>query len=300
MKILITGASGLLGKSLLETIPEKHLIGATYNKNWQLHSEKTTWYHLNTKSRSDVFDIFDLIKPNVVIHCASIGSVDYAEYHYQAVRNVNVGGLSHVIDACKGCKSKLVYISTNAVFSGKHPPYHEKSPLEPVNAYGVIKREAERLVQDTAEKWLIIRPFMLYGWPFPGGRTNWANKIVNVLEQQEESLKLVDDVIWMPTYAPDCAKTIWKLLFQKEVDKEIFNVAAPERATLYEFGLKACDVFGLEKNLLKPVRTRFFDSGKKLASRPKDATYDLVKLSQEGFMLSDLKTGLEKMKAVRK
>jgi len=298
VKILITGASGLLGKSLIETASKDCELSATYNKNWQNHTEDVIWYHLNVKNRSDVFDVFDLVKPNAVIHCASIGSVDYTEDHYQSVRDINVGGLNHVVDAANGYKSKVVYISTNAVFSGKQPPYNENSPLEPVNAYGTIKREAERLVRDTAEKWLIIRPFMLYGWPYPGGRTNWAADIVNRLGN--ESIDLVDDITWMPTLGQDCADVIWKLLSQ-EIDKEVFNVASPERATLYQFGLKVCDVFGLEKNLLRPVESKFFSVGSAVkAKRPKDTTYDLMKLAEHGFMLSDIKTGLEKMKEAQK
>jgi dTDP-4-dehydrorhamnose reductase len=298
MKILITGGSGLLGKSLLETSPKDHALSLTYNKNWQSHSKQAAWYHLDIKSRSDVFELFELVRPNIVIHCASIGSVDYTEDHYQPVRDVNVSGLSHVIDAANGYKSKVVYISTNAVYSGKHPPYSENSPLEPVNAYGTIKREAERLVRSNAKKWLIIRPFMLYGWPYYGGRTNWAVKIIDDLKDSKKSLKLVDDVIWQPTYAPDCAAAIWQLLFQKE--NEIYNVASPEHVTLYQFGLKVCEVFDLKSNLLKSVQSEYFSVGEGvLAKRPEDTSYDLVKLSNEGIMLSDIKTGLEKMKAAK-
>jgi dTDP-4-dehydrorhamnose reductase len=295
-KILITGASGLLGKSLLETASERHTHTLTYNKNWQVNGPQAIWYHLDIKDRSSVFEIFDLVKPNVVIHCASIGGVDYTEDHYQEVRDVNVGGLNHIIDASNGYRSKLVYISTNAVYSGKLPPYNEKSPLEPVNSYGVIKREAENLVRSMADKWLIFRPFMLYGWSYLGGRTNWAETIVKGLGSGLKSFHLVNDVIWMPTYAPDCAQTILQLI-EKEINKEIYNVASPESATLYEFGLKVCEVFNLEKNLLKPVKSEYFSIGKGvLARRPKDTTYDLVKLTSESIVLSDIRTGLEKMR----
>jgi dTDP-4-dehydrorhamnose reductase len=298
MRVLITGGSGLLGKSLLETKPDDIEVALTWNKNITgVADTLNLWYKLDIKNRSDVFEVFEVFKPNIVIHCASIGSVDYTESHYQEVRDVNVGGLNNVIDAANGYKSRLIYISSNAVFSGKTPPYDEKSPLEPTNAYGVIKREAEGLIRSNAEKWLIFRPFMLYGWPWLGGRINWAVKVIGEL-QLNRMLKLVDDVTWMPTYAPDCASVIWKLLFQKELDKEIFNVASPERATLYQFGLKVCEVFSLEKNLLKPVNSDFFSIGQGAvkAKRPKDTTYDLIKLSRYGFMLSDIRTGLEDMR----
>jgi dTDP-4-dehydrorhamnose reductase len=208
---------------------------------------------------------------------------------YQLTFEVNVTGTKNVIDACNGYKTKIIYVSSNAVFSGNLPPYDEKSPLEPINAYGSIKRQAEQTIRDLARKWLILRPFLMYGWPYPGGRTNWAVKLVENLGNK--SYKLVHDHVWMPTYAKEVAETIWQLSDQ---DHEIYNVAAPESVTLYEFGLKVCEVFDLEKRLIEPVQSDHFPS---IAPRPKDTEYDLVKLSSQGIRLSDIKTGLEKMRA---
>jgi dTDP-4-dehydrorhamnose reductase len=290
MRALITGGSSMLGRYLLKTKPKDvDSLALTWKKNNNgAAGNLNIWYQLDVRNRADVFDIFDLFRPDIVIHCAAIGSVDFAEGDYQPVFDVNVTGTSHVIDACNGYKSKIIYISTNAVFSGNLPPYNEKSPLEPVNSYGVIKRQAEQAIRDTARKWLIIRPFLLYGWPWVGGRTNWAVKLIENLE--DRSYKLVHDHIWQPTYAKEAAETIWQLSDQ---DHEIYNVAAPERASLYEFGLKVCEVFELEKELLNPVQSGYFPG---IAPRPKDTSYDLVKLTGQGIMLSDIKTGLEKMR----
>jgi dTDP-4-dehydrorhamnose reductase len=294
MKILITGGSSLLGKSLIETAPENVSIQATWHQNyvgWQKGWTADRLYRCNITEKSDVELVFSRVQPNVVIHCAAHGSVDYAENNYQEVHNVNVGGTKHVINAANDYSAKIVYISTNAVYDGNNPPYDENSPLEPVNAYGVIKRQAEELIRDTAEKWLIVRPFLLYGWPFSGGRTNWASAIYEKLNNGG-SFKLVADHTWMPTYGRECASAIWKLLFQS--DNEIYNVAAPERATLYEFGLKICDVFSFDRNLIRPVQSEFFMN---MAKRPRDTSYDLIKLSKADIMLSDIRTGLEKMKS---
>jgi dTDP-4-dehydrorhamnose reductase len=291
MKVLITGGSGLLGRYLLKTKPNDAEITLTWHKNINgVANTLDTWHKLDIQNRAAVCDLFEATCPDLVIHCAAVGSVDFAqsESGYQSVFEVNVTGTSHIIDACNGYKSKLIYISTNAVFSGNEPPYNEKSPLEPINFYGVIKRHAEWTVQDTAKKWIIIRPFLLYGWPWPGGRTNWAVKLIQGLG--DKSYKLVHDHIWMPTYAGDVARAIWDLSNQ---DHEIYNVAASERATLYEFGLKICDVFGLEKRLIEPVDSDYFPS---IAPRPSDTTYDLEKLTKTGIMLSDIRTGLEKMR----
>ncbi len=294
MKILITGASGLLGKSLYETASSEYDLYLAYYRNRISPNPVCSFSGaLDICDRDMVFDLFEIAKPNIVIHCASVGSVDWAEDHYLDVRHTNIYGLGNIIDACNSYKSKLVYISSNAVFSGSHPPYHEKSPLEPVNSYGIIKKDAEILVQGEVNKWLIFRPFMLYGWPYPGGRTNWAEYIFKALSVKEnyKVIKLVDDTIWQPTYAPDCAKVIWRLLLYEQ--KRIYNVASSERSTLYQFGLKVCDVFGLEKNWLKPVSSDYFQS---IAKRPVDTSYDLVKLSDLGIVLNDIRTGLERMR----
>lgn len=291
MKVLITGGSGLLGRYLLRTKPKDVEITLTWYENANGVAETlNVWCKLDIRDREAVFDLFEAIRPDLVIHCAAVGSVDYAQNNsgYQSVFDVNVTGANHIIDACNGYKSKLVYISTNAVYAGDCPPYSENSPLKPVNSYGAIKATAERIVMDRARKWLIIRPFLLYGWPWPEGRTNWAVKLIEGLK--DKSYKLVHDHIWQPTYAGDMAAAIWKLSDQ---DREIYNVAAMERATLYEFGLKVCDVFGLEKQLIEPVDSDYFPT---MAPRPKDTTYDLGKLSASGIILSDIRTGLEKMR----
>jgi dTDP-4-dehydrorhamnose reductase len=215
MRVLITGGSSLLGRYLLQTKPQDADIALTWNKNDVNISG--IWYRLDIRNRADVFDTFEVFRPDLVIHCAALGGVDFA----------NVTGTKNVIDACNGYKTKIIYVSSNAVFSGNLPPYDEKSPLEPVNAYGSIKRQAEQTIRDLARKWLIIRPFLMYGWPYPGGRTNWAVKLAETLGNK--SYKLVHDHVWMPTYAKEVAETIWRLSNQ---DHEIYNVAAPERATL--------------------------------------------------------------------
>ncbi len=290
MKVLITGGSGLLGKSLLETVPNDVDMALTWHSNGIISNR---WYRLDIRNEVDVNQIFNIVKPDIVIHCAALGSVDYAKKHYGEVLHVNYIGTQSIVNACNDYNAKIVHISSNAVYSGDEPPYSENSPLGPINAYGIIKRQAEQYVRDIAKNWLIVRPFLLYGWPYKSGRSNWVSTITDRWASSK-SLKLVDDHIWMPTYAPDCAEVIWELL---DCNNETYNVASPERATLYEFGLKVCDVFGLEKNLLKPVSSDYFPS---IAKRPKDTTYDLLKISQRGIMLSDIKTGLEKMKEAKK
>ncbi len=285
MKALITGGSSLLGKALTETKPENIQLEST----WYTSYIKAATHQLNITNKSQVHYVFNRVQPDIVIHCAAIGSVDYAESHYQEVKAVNLTGTENILSAANDYSAKVVFISTNAIFRGTSSPYGEHASRNPINLYGKLKRQAENHVMDS-RNWLVIRPFLLYGWPYSGGRQNWATSIINSLKDEIPVL-MVDDVIWQPTYVNDCAETIWKLL---ETNKEIYHVASVEKATLYNFALKVAKVFNLNAALIQPVHSDHFKS---IAKRPKDTTYDLSKLTGLGIELSDIESGLEKMKA---
>ncbi len=284
MKILITGGSSLLGKYLLLTAPSNADIQATWYTNYV-----SPMHQMDVTNKSQVRYVFDKVQPELVIHCAANGSVDYAERNYQEVQAVNVGGTENILKVARDYEAKVVYISTNAVFEGINPPYSEDSPRQPVNAYGSIKLRAEQAVMGS-KSWVIIRPFMLYGWPWPNGRQNWAT-IVSSKLANGEGLKIVSDCIWQPTYAKDCAEAIWQL---SEMDKEVYNVAAPERVSLYDFALKVVEVWKLNAGLLEPVGSDYFPT---IARRPKDTSYDLKKLDTTGLKLNGVEAGLKQMKA---
>lgn len=285
MQILNIGGTSLLGRYLLKTKPSRvDLIQTWYT------SPKPEMLQLDVTNKSQISYVFERIKPQVVIHCSAVGSVDYTEQHYSETQVVNVFGVANVLKAAQDYKALFVYISSNAVFKGNKPPYNENSFRDPVNRYGSLKRQAEDLVM-SSDNWLIIRPFLLYGWPYVGGRPNWVTTILKKLENKEE-VKLVNDVWWMPTYALDIAHAIWNLI-EDSSPNEVYNVATEDRVTLYEMGLKIAKVWGDDKNLIKPISS---DELKGLAPRPIDTTYDLTKAKKLGLILSPIEEGLRKMR----
>lgn len=286
MKVLITGGSSLLGRALLDTKPEDAQVEATWYTNYV---GPQAGHQLNITDRSQVRYLFDRVQPELVIHCAANGSVDFAEKNYSDAALVNIQGTENILWAARDYYAKVIYISTNAVFDGKQPPYDESSKCHPINAYGSIKRQAEERVMQYRSQWQIIRPFLLYGWPWPGGRPNWATLVIDKLSKAQP-LKLVNDVIWQPTYAQDCAKAIWELSGEAS---GIYHVASSERVTLYEFGQKVAKGWGLDGGLLGPVGSDHFAG---MAPRPRDTTYNLDKIKGLGIGLDGIEAGLSKMK----
>lgn len=281
MNVLITGGSGLLGKSLTETKP----AGVTIKSTWYANFVGAD-YQMDVTNKSQVSYIFNLVRPQLVIHCAANGSVDYAEKNFTDVRAVNVEGVKNVMAAAKDFEARFVFISTNAVYSGDNPPYNETSERRPVNRYGSIKREAEDYVM-SQNNWLIIRPFLLYGWHNKNSRPNWFTTIFQAL-LDNHPLKLVNDVWWQPTSARDCAKAIWLL---SEYKNEVFNVACDDRVTLYDFGLTIAKLWGYgDRDLIEPIASSEL---KGIAPRPVDTTYDLTKLHGAGIELAGIEKGLK-------
>lgn len=286
MRVLVTGGSGLLGKALYETVrPECELTMTWYTNNVGI-----PMVQMDVCNQSQVAYIFDLVKPEVVIHTAAIGSVDFAEKNYEVAHAVNVTGTGNVLAMAKHYKSKFVYISSNAVLDGNNPPYDESSSRVPVNKYGQIKLQAEDLVMSGYDNCLVIRPFLLYGWPWPNGRQNWMTMIENKLSAGGK-MQLVNDVYWQPTLAKDVAQAIWRLVEMSQVN-EIYHIAGPDRITLYQFGKLVCRHFGLDSRLLEPVSYKIYSH---LAPRPLDTTYDISKISQLGISCKSVKDGLKEL-----
>lgn len=286
MKVLITGGSSLLGKALAETRPAGTDIAAT----WFTNHVGVPMYQMDVADKHQVAYIFDRVQPEIVIHCAAVGSVDYAEAHFTEAREINVEGTANVLRGARDCRAKFVYISTNAVFDGEHPPYSETSERQPVNRYGSIKREAEDLVM-AANNWLIVRPFLLFGWTYPNARQNWATTILKNL-MAGKPMALVDDVYWQPTGARDAARAIWQLV-ELSKPNQVYHVASPDRLTLYEFGQMVARAWWLKEELLTPVGAERF---KGLAPRPRDTTYDTGKINSLGITVNSTEQGLKEMK----
>lgn len=278
MKVLVIGGSSLLGRYLYLTKPESVDLTLTWFTNYIEDA-----FHLDVCTKSQVYYVMERAKPDVIIHCAAIGSVDYAEKNYSETRYINVEGVENVLRT----EIPFVYISTNAVFKGDNPPYSEQSDCHPVNCYGSIKRQAELAVMQS-RKWMIIRPFLLYGYPYPKGRQNWLTTILSKLKNGQE-VHLVDDTYWQPTNAEDCALAIWGLIGKWG---EIFHVASDDRVTLFEFGLKVARVFGYDLSLVQPIAS----SSLNIAPRPKDTAFDLSKIHSLGIQLRGVEEGLRGMK----
>jgi len=278
-KILIIGASGLLGSKLYEKLSQHYKVTGAYSTNKQ---EGLHFYDMTNKDST----IFQETKPDIVIHTAGITNVDSCETDKELAYKVNVEGTENIIQGCKLNNSKLIYISTDFVFDGKKGNYKEEDTPNPLSYYGKTKLEAENLVKNSGLGYIIGRVAVLYG-------AKQNNKLVSwCIEQlkKKEYTTLVADHMRTPTLVDDIAEALHILIQNKRTGT--YHIAGSKTLSAFSMGLRIAEEFNFEKKYLKPIMAYKF---KQLAKRPKNSSLNIEKLQAEGVKMSNFTDGLRKI-----
>lgn len=294
MNILITGGTGLLGKSLIETNIYPNNIWAVYfGKYSMVDAPRVAYLNADICDKAALDKIFDKSRPGVVIHMAGIANVDYCEKEYRCAWHLNVDATEIIVELCKKYDVKILFVSTNAVFDGKNAPYSEDDKPCPVNSYGRMKLEGEGIIKASGLRYLLVRPILMYGRNNRNERLNTATWLIQVLKK-EERVNIVNDVYENPLFSRNCAEIMWQLL---EFNKEgVYHIAGRDTVNRYEFAKIIAEVFGLRQDLINSVSSDFFPA---LAVRPRNTSYDTAKIEKElGVKPLGLREGLLLMKAL--
>jgi len=274
MKVLITGGKGLLGSSLIKTGNKTNHLLWTYFKNPpKTHNNNAVYLDLN--NYKGIETVFSDFKPDIVIHTAGNGNVDWCEKNKDQAYTINVSGTKNIVLACRKYNSKIIYISSNAVFDGTSAPYNESSLPNPINFYGHTKIICEHTVKAFMPDHVIVRPILMYGWDSEGERSNPTTWLIKMLKENK-TVKMVDDIYVNPLYAVDCANIIWKIIEKNK--KGTFHLGGRDCINRYEMAIQTARVFGLDERLIEPVKNDYF---KDIAPRPFNTCYDTTKMQKE-------------------
>jgi len=267
MKILVTGANGLLGSYLVtELTNHGHDVIATGKGLCRISISsgpgKMTYHSLDITNAVQVEEIIDLCRPEVIIHAAALTQPDYCETHKAACWEVNVTATRFIIEAARKTGAFLIYVSTDFVFDGKNGPYKETDQPAPVNYYGCSKMVAEKAVMESGLSWSVARTVLVYGNSCSVSRTNiisWAAEKLKL----GEKIRVVNDQFRTPTFTGDLAMGI-RLITEKKATG-IFHLSGKDILTPYDMAIETAELLGLDKNLIEKVDAAVFSQP---ATRP--------------------------------
>ncbi len=289
MKILVTGANGLLGQKL--TILLDHQIGilavATARKPLSYTLKNSAFRTLDVTDQKETEKVILETKPDVVIHTAAMTQVDQCETEREACWNANVIGVENLVKACEKVNAFLVHVSTDFIFDGTHGPLEESAVPKPVNYYGESKLAGEKVVMNSKLNWAILRTVLVYGITEDMSRSNivlWVKKSL----EEGKTINVVNDQWRTPTLAEDLAMGCYLAATKKA--KGIFHISGEKMMTPYDIAIETADFFGLDKSLIKQTDSSKF---KQPAVRPLKTGFIIEKAKRElGYQPHTFREGL--------
>ena len=290
-KLLVIGASGLLGSKLFVQAASKYHVSGSYNpevdgkSSWRLES-------LDIGSKDEVEKLFEKVKPEIAILCAAMTNVDACETKPLIANRVNATGPELVARSCRKMNVRLVHVSTDYVFDGrKTRKYTEEDVPRPISVYGSSKLSGERAVLSTLPEAVVARPAVLYGWNPLENKDNFVTWVLKKLRKGEKATMFEDQWI-SPTFADDLAETLLDLA---EMDvKGIWHVSGPDCLDRPTCGRMIAKAFDLDDKLVVPVPS---SSVSLPAKRPKYSCLDVDKVEKLlGRKMLSFEQGLSTMR----
>ena len=261
-KVLITGASGLLGINFALTAQTLGYEVAGVTLEPGIQGTPFELRRLDLTKKGVIQELLHSVQPDILINCVALTDVDRCEQIPDEAERVNAILPQQLAIETSRLGIKLVQISTDAVFDGKRGEYTEVDTPSPLNVYASTKLAGENLVLETDHHALVCR-VNFYGWSISGHRS-LAEWFYNRLSAGE-SIRGYTDALFSPLLATDLAAIILKLI---EHDSHgIFHVVNPQSISKYDFGVSLAKQFDFDLKLITPAS--IFDAGLLAARSPK-------------------------------
>lgn len=259
MKILITGAKGMLAQAVINEFKEGNELVCTDVSELDITNQESTVKFVEEQ------------KPDYLINCAAYTAVDKAEEDKELAEKVNSIGPKNLAIACKAADCTLIHISTDYVFDGDKDVkemYTEDEKIAPVTVYGSTKANGEKNIRENTDKFYIFRTAWLYG-----EGNNFVRTMLKLGNEKDE-INVVADQHGSPTYAVDLAKIIHQAI-DKKIPYGIYHTTNQEFTTWFEFTKEIFELAGIDCKV-NPVTSEEFV---RPAKRPKNS-----KLSKEKIL----------------
>lgn len=273
MLVLVTGISGQLGFDVVKELKSKGHEAVGVDRSV-----------LDITDESAVSTYVKNLQPEAIIHCAAYTNVDAAETDQEGAYKVNALGTKYLAEAAKVVDAKMIYVSTDYVFDGAGTePYEVDHPTKPLGVYGETKLAGEKLLQETLDKFYIVRTAWVYG-------INGNNFVKTMLKlaQDRKELGVVYDQVGSPTYTVDLARFLVELVESEKYG--VYHASNEGVCSWHEFAVEIFHQAGLDIKV-NPLTS---DEFPRPAARPKYSVLSKKKIIEQGFApLRDWKEALQ-------
>ncbi|MCS7005819.1 MAG: SDR family oxidoreductase [Cytophagales bacterium] len=294
MRILITGANGLVGRVLLEKMAatSQWEIFATSRGEHRVSHFNYHYFSADLTNESDIDSLIRAVQPHVLVHSAAITQVDVCELQREQALRTNVEAVHRLVRMLQPYRTHFIYLSTDFVFDGQKGMYTETDIPNPINFYGFTKAEAEKIVENSGLPFNVVRTVLVYGILPNMSRQNILTWIIHNLEARKP-IRVVNDQWRTPTYVEDLANGLKLLARLRPVG--YFNLAGSEYLTPYQFALRVAEIFDLDSSLISPTYahefketgTRPFKTGLKINKAQEILGYQPTPLNESLICLRD-------------
>ena len=265
MKVLVTGVKGQLGYDVVRELQKRghEAVGVDIDE-------------MDITDAAAVERVMTEVQPDAVIHCSAYTAVDRAEEDIEICRRVNVDGTENIAKICKKLGCKMLYLSTDYIFSGDgERPWEPDDEASPLNAYGQSKYDGELVLKKYVEKYFIVR----ISWVFGINGNNFIKTMLR-LGRENGAVKVVDDQIGSPTYTYDLARLLVDMIQSDRYGA--YHATNEGICSWYEFAKEIFRAAGMDNVSVTPVKSGEFPVK---AKRPKNSRMSKEKLVTNGFSL---------------
>ena len=301
MKILLTGASGLLGHAYaIAAVRRGHEVIALANTNTPVATGLTRKLQMDLSDPSALTSLILEHWPDAIVNCAAISNPASVEAEPALAEKINVALPRHLAQLSTHIGARLIHISTDMVFDGQsEEPYRSTDIPAPTNLYGQTKLMSEReVLEHNPEDPVVLRIPILMG-NSPGGQRSLHEKLIAAIHAGQHP-KLFCDEIRQPASAENVAEVMLELSERRDLHG-LFHWAGSETLSRFEIGQRILRHFGMDPTAIESVSQQNSSSH---ADRPSNLTFNLhplvskIKTQPQNFeqQLEDL-THIEPLQA---
>jgi|SRR5208282_879967 len=268
--LVITGASGLLGASVLRSAVELgwETVGLCHHHAIRDPAMPVSRVDLTDASATRKL-LFDL-RPHVIVHCAAATGVDWCEDHPTQAEAINVQASAVLAETAATLNARFVYISTDSVFDGSRGNYIETDEPAPLNVYARSKLAGERETLRRNPSAMLVR-VSIYGWNAQN-KDSLAEWVLRRLEEGKD-VPGFTDVFFTPILVNDLVSVLFAMLKQELTG--LYHAVGSERVSKFEFARRVAATFGFDPARVTPCQIKDMNLR---ATRPLDVSLNTEKI----------------------